>query len=713
MGMEQANLTGFDDNLAPPSWADEEIPLSAYSIEDEINEDYGFVYDLQPNEIHAPKKHYESLFEQITDNLNDQQKKAVTLEKNIGPVMVLAGAGTGKTAVLTRRIAHLVADGVSPRSIMAVTFTNKAANEMRERLKAFGIDPMPLVGTFHSVGLKIIKIQPDCAGVSKDFTVMDESDCKALWKSLFVVKKGEKTNPALYQINADDENLEIYRKQMFMYKEFGVRQSSDNFPDLNPHILAMLDIYEEARKKTNMVDFSDLISASLKALRGDGAGREWANRFTHLLVDEFQDTSSLQYNWCKALLNYSNATDRNMFCVGDDNQSIYSFRGAVVKNISHFVKSHNAIEIKLEQNYRCKKEILTLANRLIAQNPNGDKKRLWSQHDGANIECRAFIKEPEESYWITSHIKDHQDYQNSAILLRTRSAMVPVLTYMRQMGVPYQVVGAQDFFDRKEIKDAIALIRFAVNDHDHLSFVRSASLFDGVGKTTIDRIVKGAADNNLSILTICQNSSNEKVRNIGEIFSKVQAASDAAAGVTFLIEKAGLNSLYAEEKERLDSLKELVDIAKNAANLKQLMEQITLFSEKKEEKSGVTVSTIHAAKGLEWRNVYLPALCEGHMPSNREVDENDMKAFGSDEKKTIHDLYAEALQEERRLMYVALTRAKENIYASWSQSRMVFGSVSYFSASRFIEESGLDAYYTDDRKKNPNKKSNVKHEHYH
>lgn len=686
--MEQASLDGFDNDLAPPSWADEEIPISAYTPEDEINDDIAddidFMYGLQGDGEHKPKKTYESTFEKITDNLNEQQLKAVTLDKNIGPVMVLAGAGTGKTAVLTRRIAHMVADGVSPRRILAVTFTNKAAKEMKERLKIFDVEPPPLVGTFHSIGLRILKIEPEAAGVKKNFTVMDESDCDALWKRLFIVKKDEVPNPYKYQFRHNDDSALNFKKMMFDYKEKGVRSSRTNIDGLNADVLAMLDIYEEARKEMNLVDFSDLISASLLALNGNGKAREWADRFTHLLVDEFQDTSAVQYDWCKSLLIHGDKTERNIFCVGDDNQSIYSFRGAVVKNIDTFVRDFKAIEIKLEQNYRCKKEILSNANRLIANNPNGDKKRLWSTFSGGRVECRAFKKDMEEAFWIAADIRIKKDFEHTAVLLRTRGAMVVILNYLRQLGIPYQVVGAQDFFDKKEIRDSIALLRFATNPKDHLSFIRSANLFQGVGKTSVDRIVKGALDNDISIVDICANSSNEKIKRIGQIFSKIKPESDASKSLEFLIREVGLNEMYQEEPERIASMKELVEMAGSAANLKSFLEQITLFAEKKESRMGVTVSTIHAAKGLEWKSVYLPALSEGHLPSYR-PDEYDTR-----------EEEMEQIREERRLMYVAITRAKQDIYASWSSSRMMFGRPMDVSPSRFLRESGLDMNYVDD-----------------
>lgn len=611
--------------------------------------------------------------------LNPEQQKAVSLPIDIGPVMVLAGAGTGKTSVLTKRIAYLCANGVDPSKILAVTFTNKAAKEMKERLKKMSVPSSSMLGTFHSIGLKVLKRCPEAAGVRAGFTVMDEDDTKRLWRSIFLVDDCKDIVAGSVKMIKGDKDIKKFMELMFAEKDRGVRVASA-MPGshLEQSVGKMLDIYEAERKKLNRVDFADLISASLEAINNFKEGREWADGFTHVLVDEFQDTSKLQFKWVTSILG-GEKTTQQLFAVGDDNQSIYSFRGANIENIARFVKDYKAKEIMLEQNYRCGSGILAVANRLIAENVNGDRKKLWTQNAIGQVTLLAFQSDRQESAAIAEELRTHDALADCAILVRTRGAMISLAQALRSAGVEYHIVGAMDFFDSKEIKDAMSLIRFAVNHHDSLSFGRMAGIFPGIGNKTILAAINDADSSQMSLLGVC--SQNKKLVNIYEAFKEIDADSNSTNATQHLVEVSGLlrECEKSDEPIRFTNVKEFCLLAGQFSTLTEFLEEMTLFSEKENRQKGVTVSTIHAAKGLEWERVYLPVLNEFHLPITRE--------FGVDADSR-HDEFM-SREEERRLMYVAITRAKRELFVSYPGSRMIHGQIESVRPSRFLKEAGL------------------------
>ena len=616
-------------------------------------------------------------FSCILDGLNPEQKDAVTLPVDAGPVMVLAGAGTGKTSVLTKRIAYLCANGIDPSAILAVTFTNKAAKEMKERLKKLHVHPVPLIGTFHSIGLKILKHCPEAAGVANGVTVMDDDESKRLWKSLFLVADNVKIGAGEVKMRKSDPDAKIFMAMMFAAKENGVRLNSRSIPNqekVSLSVSQMLGIYEAERKAQNRVDFSDLISASLEAITKHESGIRWASGFSHILVDEFQDTSVLQFEWATSISKVFK-TEQQIFCVGDDNQSIYSFRGAHIGNIEQFVTEFGATEILLEQNYRCGSEILSAANKLISKNPNGSRKKLWTNNHAGQIDLSEFQTDKEESESIARSLIDSEsNLKESAILVRTRGAMIPITKALRGAGVDHHVVGAMDFFDSKEIRDALALCRFAVNNQDFISFTRGASLFDKIGAKTVEGIIADAIEYRMDLLDIC--SLNKKLRVISYAFDGIDTDSPASESLEKLVKISGLlaECEKSEEEHRLVNLRDLVEISKQFGGLGEFVEEITLFADKENQKNGVTVSTIHAAKGLEWSRVYLPVLNDGHLPMNIKND-NEPHNF--------------AIEEERRLLYVAITRAKKELYLSFPLARVVHGSYITSQPSEFLKEAGL------------------------
>lgn len=696
-----------DEIPEPPVWDD--IPIESYAemgasaSQDEYDQNYSRQDEYDPyygewgeQEPRFKPSDVKSIPSEsvIMDGMNPAQVAAISLPVH-GAAMVIAGAGTGKTAVLTRRIAWLCSKGIDPMGIMAVTFTNKAAREMKERLAKLGVSPMPMMGTFHSVGLRILKMCPEAAGVKPGFTVMDESDTQSLWRRLFVVGKDQTPDPRRHQLPYKSEDAKKICGMMFALKEAGVRHSTDKIsdlavePDTPSFVYKMLDVYEAERCRLNLVDFSDLISGSLVALQSD-KGRDWSQKFTHLLVDEFQDTSALQFKWIDRMM-----SDReNIFCVGDDCQSIYSFRGAVVENVGRFVRKFDAAEILLEQNYRCGTDILNAANKLIANNRSGDRKRLWADSDAGQIEFKSYDRDNEEAWGIAHQIKSRGNLERTAVLVRTRAAMLPVTKALRENNILYHVVGAQDFFDRKEIRDAMSLVRLSVNQMDTLSFARAAAIFNGVGKTVIDRIVTEAKDRGISPLSVCASHKNEKVRAIATTIDILTASSPALNSVTRLSQWSGLEAscLEDEDESRIKNLRDFYAMAGGFSTLGHFLEEITLFAEKRGKTDGVTISTIHGAKGLEWDMVYLPALTQGHIPAIREREDQE-KAF-------------EEMEEERRLMYVAITRAKHGLYASFSKTRMVHGEIMAASRSIFVKESGLHLYDKDAQRKASNGRDN-------
>ncbi|WP_298128439.1 ATP-dependent helicase [Ferrovum sp.] len=631
-------------------------------------------------------KHVQS----ITSGLNLEQTQAVTLDVNAGAVLVLAGAGTGKTSVLTRRIAWLVHHGAPPGNILAVTFTNKAAREMKERLVKLGVDPFPLVGTFHSIGLRILKLCPEAAGVTKGFTVMDENDKNSLWNRLFVqpkVIKNDWVRPdhGLALIPRDDEMLPVYRERMFRLKEMGARNSTDcqrlatDQKLSDPWLFQALDIYEAARKQQNLLDFDDLIAGSLVALRNYPAGRAFAERFSHVLVDEFQDTSLSQYDWVRAIANPMSV--KNLFCVGDDYQSIYSFRGAVIENVWRFVREYNAQEVLLERNYRCASSILAAANSLIANNAGGTRKRLWTDSNDGLISFRRFPTDKEEAYWIASSVQASRAFERTAVLLRTRAAMLPVANALRTLGVPYQIVGGKDFFERREIRDALALIQLYLNNMNMAAFVRVAGMLEGVGETSISRVTRRAELTGQSALEASSSSSNKALAGLPFVLRQRPGASCKRV-VAELISESGLGAdvLNDDDKTRVQNIAEFIDLSEGYGTVEEFSEEMTLFTEKDKSVNGVTISTVHAAKGLEWENVFIPALSENHFPAAFRFDENDPPTV---EKLKFH------MEEERRLMYVALTRGKRDVVVSFSRQRLLFGKVIYCNESPFVREAML------------------------
>ena len=674
---EQVNMPDFDD-IPPMDFddinrffdeANDVAPYIGYSSPEQPFNDQPD--DFPSNEVPAIS------VAEILEGLNNQQKDAVSLPIMAGATMVLAGAGTGKTSVLTKRIAYLVSQGVNPQAILAVTFTNKAAREMKERLIKLGI-PIPPMGTFHQIGMRILKICPYAAGVKRGFTPSDSTDSEAMWKKLFLAPTGHviQPNEMLFYRN-DKQNWGVYMKTMFKLKEMGVEEAAkiqhgDLPPEVDAHSMGrILNQYEIERKKCNKVDFADMIWASLFAIKETHDGQIWASRFTHVLVDEFQDTSRLQFEWATSILarQYPNKADQNLFCVGDDCQSIYAFRGAVVNNINRFIHDYKAETVMLEQNYRCKSLILKAANNLIRNNKDGDRKKLWSVQPDGLVEYQAFADDRLEAAAVAASLaaKSPKEWEDCAILSRTKAALIPITKALRASRIAHHIVGATDYFNSAAIRDAMSLARFAGNHADAISFIRAASLVKGIGKKAIESVIDAYDETGEPILVLCRN--NSKMAKIAALFDGINNESNPAPALRHMINEAGLYEIYQDEEANVKNLTELIEIAGQFKSVQEFLEDVTISTERADEKAGVTLSTIHSAKGLEWGSVYLPALSEGHLPMlNNEEG---------------------GIAEERRLMYVAITRAKHELHTSFARSRMTFGSFQDGQVSQFVTEAGL------------------------
>ncbi len=615
--------------------------------------------------------------ESMLANLNAEQLDAVTTTE--GPVLVLSGAGTGKTRVLTTRVAYILNSGLAkPWQVLALTFTNKAANEMKNRIVALaesgaGWNARDLwCGTFHSICLRILRANAAAAGLRQDFIIFGEDDQKAVVKSLLVDMGKTTKTPADY----------VEQFSAIKDRGLGALDNTDK----------MFVAYNAELARLGAIDFGDII---LRVLQLFNAQPEilarYEHQFRYILVDEFQDTNAAQMQLLKML---TRGTDSpNICCVGDDDQSIYSWRGAEIKNILEFDKSYpKAKIIRLETNYRSTQNILGAANSLIRHNNGRLGKDLRSVHSDVSGEPVYVLTVPsdlDEVRVIADAIMREGDFSRNAILIRAGSFSRLFEEEFTRRGIPYRLIGATKFYDRMEIRDAIAYLRLLVYPFDDISFQRVIGKpRRGFGASAIDKL-RVAGPNLMAALRIAQLSA--KQRENADAFLDAfnfdwmdMSPRDAAQNI---LEKSGYLQMWRDSKdsdsaERLDNVRELItDVIAKYDTLPEFLEQAALMTTDDDEddkimadKNAVSIMTIHAAKGLEFDSVFLPAWEEGAFPNEKSIDEG-------------------GLEEERRLAYVAITRARRRAVISNAMSRMVFGSRQYNSPSRFIAE--MDGRYLD------------------
>ena len=628
----------------------------------------------------------------LLEGLNDKQYEAVVNTE--GPCLVIAGAGSGKTKVLTHKIANLIEKGVKPWNILAITFTNKAANEMKARVENLigGEDAKDMwIGTFHSICVRILRRTIDQIGFEKSFIIFDTSDQKTLIKSCL---KELEIDDKLFSERSVQAEISNAKNEMLEPAEYARKYSGDFRKDKIAEIYAL---YQKKLKINNAIDFDDIINYTIKVLSESPEALEYySEKFHYVLVDEYQDTNKAQFT----LITMLAARYGNITVVGDNDQGIYSFRGADISNILNFEKDFPGTRIiKLEQNYRCTQNILDVANAVIKNNETKYEKKLWTQNDkGAKVKLHRADNEYDEATFIVEKInelKREEYYKNSdfAVLYRMNTQSRSIEDILRREDIPYKIVGGLKFYERKEIKDAIAYLRLIQNPADNLSLTRIINEPKrGIGKTSLETVEQLAEQNGISMYEVIKRAnefelnrvyvnSREFVQTIEELISKKEEMSISEL-LTETLKKTGYTKALEDEdtieaENRIENLNELLTVAiefeeENAENkLPDFLEGITLSSDldnMEETDDTVTLMTLHSAKGLEFPVVFLVGMEEGIFPGYKSIGE------------------PKELEEERRLCYVGITRAKEHLFMTCAKQRTVYGSTSCNAVSRFLKE---------------------------
>ncbi len=606
-------------------------------------------------------------------NLNQKQKEAVATIR--GPVLVIAGPGSGKTLCLTRRTAYLIQNEIHPENILAVTFTNKAAQEMGNRVKKIlgnsFTRPLPTIGTFHSVCLKILRKEIDKLGYSKNFIIYDESDQLALIKNVI---KDLNINPDQFKPAAIKETISRLKDELIGERRYQ-EEAQEYFPKTAAKIYSA---YQKELRKANALDFGDLIMLTVKLFRKEPELlKEYQNKWPYLLVDEYQDINAGQY----ALINLLAEKHKNLFVIGDDAQAIYSWRGADFRNILNFEKDYpEAKVILLEENYRSSQNILSASHEIISKNKEKKEKKLWTKNKkGDLINIIETENEEEEGRFIIEAISsliqsDNLNLNDFTVLYRTNAQSRAIEEAFLKANLPYKIIGSVKFYDRKEIKDILAYLKVIANPHDTVSLARIINL-------PPRRLAKYSKEPKLALL---QKESVEPLKNFCQMienFRKESQKEKLSQLVGSIINNVGYEQYIKnggqERERRWENIEELFSITSKydkeapPEGLAKFLEEITLLSNHDEvetEKGVVNLMTLHCAKGLEFPVVFITGLEEGIFPHSRSfIDRVQM-------------------EEERRLCYVGLTRAKERAYLTFSKKRRLFGQVTINSPSRFILE---------------------------
>lgn len=623
--------------------------------------------------------------------LNEPQREALHHEE--GPLLILAGAGSGKTKVVTGKIAYLIEKkGVWPSSILAITFTNKAASEMKHRVSKLiseDVDQM-WIGTFHSICVRILRMNIDKIGYTKDFTIYDYDDQVTLIKEC---------------INELNLNKEMYKERSVLAQVSNLKNSEvrpqdyiDSTSDFyEKNIGRVYELYVKKSKAYNALDFDDLLIQTVRLLREDEELRKYyQNKFQYIFVDEYQDTNEIQYKLIKLLCK----ENPNLTAVGDNDQSIYKWRGADISNILNFEKDfNNAKIVMLEQNYRSTQNILSVANEIIKNNPQLKEKKLWTSNDQGE---RAIFKEYNHSYeeekgvinTIQQLVYKGHSYGDIAIFYRTNAQSRGFEENLMREGIPYRVVGGLKFYDRKEVKDVLSYLKLLANPSDNIALKRIINVPKrGIGASSVQQIEEYAERNALSMLDVILNISDidelqmraiksvKKFANLIKLLlSKVDTISLEDLLETVLFESQYVAELQKENtveaRTRIENIMELSSVVKNfeeeypGVTLSDFMSTMSLMSDTdktSDESKGVSLMTVHAAKGLEFPIVFLVGMEEKIFPVSRALEDEDM-------------------EEERRLCYVAVTRAQKLLFISAAKNRTLYGNTFVSMRSRFIEE---------------------------
>ena len=629
----------------------------------------------------------------LLTGLNKEQQQAV--QHTEGPLLILAGAGSGKTKVLTVRIAHLLAQGVNPYEILAITFTNKAAKEMKSRVEGLVGDVANRIwlSTFHSFCAKFLRFELDnFLGYNSNFTIYDTSDSQAVIKAAL---KALNLDDKYYPVGAMIAAISDAKNKLLFASDFR-KQARDFYQQ---KVADVYEYYERELRKNNALDFDDLLLVAVKLLQSNEAVLDkYSKRFRYVMIDEYQDTNHAQYLLAKLLASHW----KNIAVVGDADQSIYAWRGADIQNILDFEKDYpNCTSIKLEQNYRSTKIILDAANAVIENNEGRPKKNLWTDKtEGAKIQHFTAQSEHEEAAFIGDTIAKKHDihgvpYGDMAILYRTNAQSRVLEEALIKRALPYTMVGGTKFYDRKEIKDVLAYLRVLYNPFDDLSLLRIINVPKrSIGATTVAKLQDYARANGTSLfMTLTQlhlvdtikGKTKEKLEEFGILIFTLVAEMEDRTVLDILesiLDRTGYlaqleESTDPQDQARAENIGELLSVAKDfqdtnpTGTVEDFLEQVALVNDVdsfEQEESKVTLMTLHAAKGLEFPIVFLGGLEEGLFPHSRTL------------------MNPEEIEEERRLAYVGITRAEKELYISNATTRTVFGRTSSYLPSRFIDE---------------------------
>ena len=619
--------------------------------------------------------------------LNKEQLKAV---KHIdGPMLVLAGAGSGKTKVLTSRIAYLIENGVSVDNILAITFTNKAAKEMKEReIKLIGYDAKSIqISTFHSLGLRIIKENCARLGYKSNFIILDSDDTLTVIKKIM---KDLNLNPKFYNPRDIRNKISSAKNELMGPDEFSKVEFDNN----------VIEVYRKYINKlliNNSVDFDDLLILPIKLFREyPDVLAYYQDKYRYVLIDEYQDTNEAQYRFSKILCD----NHKNIFVVGDNDQAIYAFRGANYKNILNFEKDYPDCKvILLEENYRSTQNILDAANSVIKHNKMRKDKNLWCNNDvGSKVKYVKLETDNDECSYIANKIKElHNDmnvnYEDIAVLYRTNAQSRLIEEEMLKNGIPYRIVGSFYFYNRKEIKDLLCYLRLVNNPQDDVSFLRVINTPKrGIGEKTIENLTNRATELGVSLFEAIDGGKEKGFKDLILGMQEKFENATLTEMVDIVLDDSGMRKELSEDKSieseiRLENLEEFKSITKNyeeeygVISLTDFLNEVSLVSdvsEHQESDNRVNLMTIHAVKGLEFDDVFIMGMEEGLFPHYNAINSGTIGA----------------IEEERRLCYVAITRAKKNLWMLNTRKRMLFGQTQINMPSRFMDE--IDSRYLEE-----------------
>ncbi|MDR4497847.1 MAG: UvrD-helicase domain-containing protein [Candidatus Scalindua sp.] len=624
----------------------------------------------------------------ILDNVTESQKEAITHRD--GPLLIIAGAGSGKTRVITRRIGYLIEKHIAPHNILAITFTNKAANEMKARLNQFLDQKGVWVSTFHTMCARILRSEIGLLGYSSHFTIYDTSDQVSCIRSVMNELNLDTTNWRPSSLAGTISNA---KSELISHEEFSEYKSGF----YNTIVAKVYAGYQKSLEANNALDFDDLLFKVVQLFKEQPKVLEkYQDKFRYILIDEYQDTNHAQYTITKLLAQRY----ENICATGDPDQSIYGWRGANIRNILNFEKDYpNAKLVRLEQNYRSTKVILGVASELIKNNLSRKPKSLWTENSKGNkvriLHCEdEYVEAKEIAAYISEFNKGSDKFSDMAIFYRTNAQSRVLETHLRQKGIPYTIVGSVEFFKRKEIKDILSYLKLCVNPADDLSFERVVNTPPrGIGQTTIKRLREWALANNVSLLEVgariqevpdVRTRSARAVMSFCDIFSTLVKvpAYPVMELVKQVVERVGfreyLTQVYDHDsRERLENIEELInaaneyDILNTEGSLEGFLEGVSLISDIDkwdESEEAVTLMTLHAAKGLEFPIVFMAGFEEGLLPHSQSKDSDD------------------DVEEERRLCYVGITRAQRELFLTHTRYRTKFGQRSIGIPSRFLSE---------------------------